>query len=679
MTQDVRQKYIQFFRSNGFNCFPIPVNQKIADWHYKAESTTPNQEIRGDENYGYIPIRGTGTCIIDLDDKEQYRTFAEWMIQKGYMVVETGRGWQIPVTGLAGEPAKVELFDYNKQKDKIIEIQGPKQYCVGPGSEIFHDKLLRQVTYENRGTDVIWDARGKDFHEFVDELCQQCKVTGGKNNASTHANLRKKFLEGKPPGKKQSNDYFFQAPLAANTEGWTKEEAEKKIQEVYDLWCESKAFSGRPWSNIQKKIDEVYDNDYKVQQGGNRKKKDGPLEIANKIIEEYNLYSDGETRQLYVTENGFLENVTNTMKKVITRDFETGRGDTDEVMHFLIGKSPDLPLLSYDYVMFNNGMYDLKNNIITEKDPDVICAVGFKDYDYLENPECPGFIKLIEEHVRPDCKENLLAHLSNVVTPKKEIRMGVLFGPPGTGKTTLAETLTYSLEGFGVEMKVDDYFGDRSSEASVKGKTLLYFQDTPKTWKDWSKIKVTTGESKLSVRDMYAKRETIRNMLSVIISTNFLIEIDEDEEAPMFDRLTLVFFENKVRGTPNEIDNYSEKLAESEGEAIVSYCLNLRKENHKFDSSDSIKLQWNSIIKPEEIMFEKHFDHNEEAYEGKDHDGISVFEVEKKLKKLYPDKKFNIKKLQKVIFNKGFAKKGEKYLNLAFKEPKTRQTTVAEN
>ena len=89
---ETKQNFIELLRKNGFNCFPIPPNQKVADSRYKASKTAHNQSILDDENYGYIPILGMKTAIIDLDDKERYRKFAESMIEEGYMVIETGQG-----------------------------------------------------------------------------------------------------------------------------------------------------------------------------------------------------------------------------------------------------------------------------------------------------------------------------------------------------------------------------------------------------------------------------------------------------------------------------------------------------------------------------------------------------------------------------------------------------------
>jgi len=251
-------------RKNGFNCFPIPRGQKEADYRYKASRTLHNQVVKPEENYGYIPIIGTGTAIIDLDDKERYRSFAEHMISQGYMVIETPHGWHIPIVGLTGKISKMELFDYDFQPTKkIIEVQGVDHYCIGAYSEIIEGEGV--VKYENKGTDKIWDGNGIEFHRFVDELCAQCRVESRKKNSrSSYKHLRDRFVQGLPPTKGTSNDYFFQSAIQCNTDGLTESEALGKIRKIYDKWAQTDAFSERPWSNIEYKITEVYQNDRKI-------------------------------------------------------------------------------------------------------------------------------------------------------------------------------------------------------------------------------------------------------------------------------------------------------------------------------------------------------------------------------------------------------------------------------
>jgi len=97
-----KKHFIELFRKNGFNCFPIAEHQKVADYRYKASKTIPNQPIGEHENYGVLPTKEAGNAIIDFDNKEKYRSFAEHMIKQGYMVIESPHGWHIPVVSLTG-------------------------------------------------------------------------------------------------------------------------------------------------------------------------------------------------------------------------------------------------------------------------------------------------------------------------------------------------------------------------------------------------------------------------------------------------------------------------------------------------------------------------------------------------------------------------------------------------
>lgn len=181
-----KEKYILLLRKNGFNCFPIPRHpqtykkQKAADLRYDAVRTQINQPITDNENYGYIPIKGSGNIILDFDDKERYRTFAENTIKAGYMVIESPHGWHIPVIGLSGDiQNKTELFDYEIKDTKIIEVIGPAFYCVGPESVIWDEdtNFTTQAKYENKGSDKIWNANGNDFDKFIDVICEKCDVS----------------------------------------------------------------------------------------------------------------------------------------------------------------------------------------------------------------------------------------------------------------------------------------------------------------------------------------------------------------------------------------------------------------------------------------------------------------------------------------------------------------------
>ena len=280
----LREELIRILRANGFNCFPIPkypdsyANPKGADSRYDSQRTQPNQPISAEENYGYIPIKGAGTCIIDLDHKENYRSFAEECIAEGHMVIETPNGWHIPIKGLLGDIKKVMLYDYAIEPSKqIIEIQGYEHYCVGAGSDLIDKKTGNRVYYKIPEHTKIKDGLfKKDIHDFIDFICKRCKVTPPKKSGrNAHYDMRQRFKEGKIPTKGTSNDYFYNAGIQCLSDGIAQglerdvilSQSRPVIEEIYNKWAVSDDFSGRTWENVLTKINDAIMNGEPLREG----------------------------------------------------------------------------------------------------------------------------------------------------------------------------------------------------------------------------------------------------------------------------------------------------------------------------------------------------------------------------------------------------------------------------
>jgi len=651
MNIEKKNHYIELFRNSKFNCFPIPSNQKVADFRYKASKTIPNQIIKDEENYGILPTAGSGNCIVDLDNKEHYRKFAEFMIKEGFMMIESPHGWHMPVISLGGAVSKIELFDYDIQSKKIVEIQGYDHYCVGAESVII-DTDDRELTYNNKGSDKIWSGDGRDFHDFVDTICEKLKVgSRKKNNNSSYQNFRDRFREGGLPTKGSSNDYFHQAAIACNTDGLSIDEARDKIKVVYHKWTTSDNFSNRPWENIEAKIEEVYSKNQVTKTGRPEKDDESkPENIARKIVSERNIYSDVDTDEIFENKDGFLELINHTLVREMLRLHpEMTQTQYNDVLFKLKGYSDEIPPTNKNYIVFKNGILDkTKLELIETKE---LADMGFRDYNYL--PKCvenepTKFMKVLFDdtpiHEMPRIKAGLRSIFINYLDPK----ISVLYGSSGVGKSTplliLVETLGNQ---YALSVELNQFLEDKFIRAKIMGMRLLVFQDLPREWKDFTTLKTLTGEQKKTERGFMKDSVTFDNKLKIWASGNYLAKIPEFEQDAMYTRrLSLI---HNIRKTAHKEDpTFSERIVAEEGEKIVSWILNFDDTECQYEDKETVQTEWEETASPELAFLHKFYQLSDSINE------ISVMKIVKNYQEKY-QQRISIEQMAKTLKSIGYA------------------------
>lgn len=622
-----RSEYIKLFRDNGFNCFPIPkysddyANPKAGDIRYQAEETKQNQPISENENYGIIGIKGEGTAIIDLDHKENYRKFAEENISNGFMVIETPNGWHIPVKGLGGSIQKIMLFDYAIEPYKqIIEIQGFEHYVIGVGSEIFNKKTQCKVEYKNAGSNIIWDAKGNDFHKFVDFIAKRCNVVPKERSTrGAHHQMRKRFQDGKVPTKGTSNDYFYNAAIQCLTDKLTLDTAKEKIEEIYEKWVTSDTFSGRPWSNIEAKIEDAYENGEPLTEGRPQGKGKGldRLAIAQTVMDGRKIYSDIETGEVYEDKSGFLEKITKSLQREIQLLYPSLEdGDYKDIIFKLKGMALPIPPTNKDLFAFKNGKIDRSTKqIISSND---LADMGFKNYNYLpktEDNEPKEFLKILFENSPEHEYPRIKAGIRGILRSRMDSRISVIYGKSGMGKTTPLVILADALGdeyAFVVEFK--QFIDDRATRAKIKNKRLLVFQDMPDNFKDFSIIKSITGEKNQSVRGFQKDLEPFPNKLKIWASANYLPEIPAPEKDPMYGRRLSLIHNTRTVQYPED-DDFQERIAVSESEKIISWILNLSDDECQYEDRNTVRHEWEEISSPEKTYLDNYWTISENPVE----------------------------------------------------------------
>lgn len=660
-----KNHYIKLLRDNGFNCFPIPQYLREADYRYKGALTQLDQPIQDNENFGFIARVGSGCAIVDFDNKEKYRKFAEGTIEQGYMVIESPHGWHIPIKNLKDDASKIELFDYTFQPDKkIIEIQGTKHYCVGAYSLVYdkHD-MSKIVIYQNRGTDKIFDAGGSDFHKFIDFLCKELEVTARKKGGSSHKNLRDRFKEGLPPTAGTSNDYFFNAALQCNTDGLSRQEALEKIQKVYDIWTTTAQFSNRPFSSVEAKINEVYDNNKKIELGRPKNDADtfSATNIALEFIESRKIYSDVETHIIYENKEGFLKPINDTLKRELQRKYPVmTKEGYNHVLFKLEGLADPIPPTNKNLIVFKNGVRDTKLKQFVETNE--IADMGFNEYDYLENipdNEPKNFIKIMFGNVDKSEHPRIKAGLRAILANRLDSRISVIFGQSGTGKSTPLLILAKILKQYAMVAELDQILNDRFIRAKIKDVRLLILQDLPKVWGDFAQIKTMTGEQIKTERGFMQDSCTFESKLKIWASGNYLAKIPEHEKNAMYAR-RLSLIHNTKKEAYEENPDLITDIANEEGEKIISWILNIPDQDCKYEDAVTVKKEWEDLSSPEIVFIEENYIIDEKE------PNMSIMELIKEFKRV-KGVNIDLTQMRIVLENNGYIVKNNLIQNIRAK------------
>lgn len=650
-----KEYYIELFRKYNFNCFPIPQYPKAykehkgADGRYKGSKTILNQTIHNDENYGILPTIDGKNAIIDLDDKERYRKFADDFVKQGFMVIESPHGWHIPVVNLTGLIQKVELFDYNVKETKIIEIQGFDHYVVGVESQIYDKETSELIFYKNKGTDKIFDANQKDFHTFIETICKKCSVEGKKRDSRSSYNyLRERFQKGLPPKKGTSNDYFFHSAIQCNTDGLDEETAIQKIREVYDKWVESDSFSDRPWSNIETKIREVYENGYTANMGRPKKNGIDRTKIAQNIIADKKMYSNVDTHEIFENKNGFLEKINNSLKKEIGDSCPNlEKMDYESILFKLEFMAKDIPKTNKKIMVFKDGTYDkkTKQSIITND----IADIGFREYNYLpktKENEPTEFIKIMFDNVPKEEHSRIKAGLKGILESYLDSRISVICGNSGVGKSTGLNILVKVLGQYAEVFELDQITNDKFIRAKIKGLLLVVIQELPQEWKSFASLKALTGEQRKQERGFHQDSTSFDNKIKIWASGNYLSKIPPMEQNSMYERRLSLIHNTKTKAykeNPTLIDD----ISENEGEKIISWILNLDDKECQYESPETIKLEWERLASPETDYIEKYYTLSDNA------EDVSVGKLVKHFKEV-TGKTISIKQMVAELQEQGY-------------------------
>ena len=207
------------------------------------------------------------------------------------------------------------------------------------------------------------------------------------------------------------------------------------------------------------------------------------------------------------------------------------------------------------------------------------------------------------------------AGLKSIIKSRMDAKISVVHGASAVGKSTGLTILGGVLgDEYHFTTTVSDFIADRATRAKIKNKRLLVFQDMPDKFKDFSIIKSVAGEHKQSIRGFNQENVSFTNKLKIWGSCNYLPEIPVKERNPMFtQRLSLITNTRTEPFEPN--DSLADDVIDDEGEAILSYLVNLKDTECKYENPKALAKRWLELQSPEISFLDAHYEIIEEDVE----------------------------------------------------------------
>lgn len=295
-------------------------------------------------------------------------------------------------------------------------------------------------------------------------------------------------------------------------------------------------------------------------------------EFGDYLIEKYHIVHINN--RLHIYDNGIYVNDERLIKRAMVKEISIiKRIQQSEVMEYL----KNTALVSNEepahLIPLKNGVYDIKNEELLQHSPNLIFTARFNvSYDPNATSE------VVDQALRMIACDNEVFEMFKqmfgyLLYKKNFIGKSFLFvGKGGNGKSLILEIMQ-ALVGMENTASVPlQGLNEQFNVSSLYHKLLNAGDDIPlKSVEDASNFKkLTTGEPVLA---SYKGQDVFefKNHAKLVFSANGIPRWYENSDG-VFDRLIIVPFNNRIRGTDKEDKNMDEKVTTEEAK---SHTLNL--------------------------------------------------------------------------------------------------------
>ena len=298
---------------------------------------------------------------------------------------------------------------------------------------------------------------------------------------------------------------------------------------------------------------------------------------------------------------------------------------------------------NYNLIGFNNGIYDLENNIFREGRPDDFISKTTNN-DYIKFKESnPNYKKMITffEQILPDeeVRKYLLLTLATCVSGhNKEEKLYIATGSGSNGKSLLFNLVALALGEYYISCQITIITRKRggSGQASpellrLKGARCGCFQETDDGERlNVGMMKEITGNDRFVVRGLYSDPIEVKPQIKFYLACNQLPAVPSIDGGT-WRRLRVTNFGSKFVEKPTKsneflIDNNLKEKIKDWGPLFASYLIHLYTSEYKklsyLSEPDAVKISTESY-KMENDHFTEFFI-NRIQYTGNKKDTISI-------------------------------------------------------
>lgn len=309
--------------------------------------------------------------------------------------------------------------------------------------------------------------------------------------------------------------------------------------------------------------------------------------LAEEILNNFEIMTMSDNDEIYIyNENDGLwkpegiSKLRSFLQNHIGNE-EVGKNIIEEAIYMVkckTYKNRSIFDLSYEFIACNNGVFNLKNHNFENFRGDHYLLSKIKA-DYNPEAKCPEINKFLNSIVYPDDVETLYEWAAFCLY-KRNIyqKMFIALGEPGTGKSqylSLLENFLGKDENVS-NATIQDIIYDKFAAADLYGKMANIYADLSKNaLHDTGRIKaITSGVDSIRAQFKFKNGFKFVPFAKLTFSCNKLPELEDLNDYAFFDRLILITFPFRFRGTDKEVHNLSELLTTKEElSGFLNECL----------------------------------------------------------------------------------------------------------